>query len=149
MDLDGLIRFGIKRSLTSPLQHELELRIADQDPSLKIQSNSFDSDDKLLARLNASRSSVSGIESGSGFGFEMKKMKRGMLKRVKSLSLSSTSSGGGSMMEWESVTESESKGSSGFSLLVYAWKSLLMMMVTGKQLRSCKQISDQKSFSWV
>ncbi|KAD5960509.1 hypothetical protein E3N88_11981 [Mikania micrantha] len=74
------------------------------------------SHDMLLARLNASRSGVSRIESGYGFGFgfEMKKMKRGMLKRVKSLScssLSSVSSGGGSV-EWESVTESESKGSS-------------------------------------
>ncbi|KAD2805764.1 hypothetical protein E3N88_39141 [Mikania micrantha] len=105
-------------------------------------------DNKLLTRLNASRSGVSEIESGSGFGFEMKKMKRGMLRRGKSMSSSSTSSGGGSVMEWESVTESESKGSSGFSLLVYAYKSLLMMTVTGKLLRSCKQISDQKSCSW-
>ncbi|KAD5508426.1 hypothetical protein E3N88_16129 [Mikania micrantha] len=94
----------------------------------RFEKSGFDyhEDDKLLARLNASGSGVSGIGSGFGYGFEMKKMKRGMLKRVKSFSsssLSSASSGGGSVMEWESVEESELKGPSGFSLLVYAWKS--------------------------
>ncbi|KAK9072848.1 hypothetical protein SSX86_009283 [Deinandra increscens subsp. villosa] len=94
----------------------------------RFEKSGFDyhEDDKLLARLNASGSGVSGSGSGFGFGFEMRKMKKGMLKRVKSSSsssLSSASSGCGSVMEWESVEENELKGPSGFSLLVYAWKS--------------------------
>lgn len=90
----------------------------------RFEKSGFDyhEDDKYLARLNAS-----GSGSGFGFGFEMKKMKKGMLKRAKSSStsssLSSSSSGCGSVMEWESVEENELKGPSGFSLLVYAWKS--------------------------
>ncbi|KAF5819204.1 hypothetical protein HanRHA438_Chr02g0086431 [Helianthus annuus] len=96
----------------------------------RFEKSGFDyhEDDKLLARLNASGpgSGISGSGSGFGFGFEMRKMKKGMLKRAKSSSdssLSSASSGCGSIMEWESVEENELKGPSGFSLLVYAWKS--------------------------
>ncbi|XP_023747049.1 uncharacterized protein LOC111895180 [Lactuca sativa] len=94
----------------------------------RFEKSGFDyhEDDKYLSRLNASGSGISGMGSGFGFGFEMKKMKKGMLKRVKSSSsssLSSASSGCGSVMEWESVEENELKGPSGFSLLVYAWKS--------------------------
>ncbi|KAK1408382.1 hypothetical protein QVD17_40109 [Tagetes erecta] len=94
----------------------------------RFEKSGFDyhEDDKLLARLNASGSNVTGTGTGFGFGFEMKKMKKGVLKRVKSSSsssLSSASSGCGSVMEWESVEESELKGPTGFSLLVYAWKS--------------------------
>ncbi|KAI3716711.1 hypothetical protein L1987_67778 [Smallanthus sonchifolius] len=87
----------------------------------RFEKSGFDyhEDDKLLTRLNAAG-------SGFGFGFEMRKMKKGLLKRAKSSSsssLSSASSGCGSVMEWESVEENELKGPSGFSLLVYAWKS--------------------------
>ncbi|KVH90252.1 uncharacterized protein LOC112521710 [Cynara cardunculus var. scolymus] len=94
----------------------------------RFEKSGFDyhEDDKYLARLNASGSSISGTGSGFGFGLEMKKMKKGMLKRAKSSSsssMSSASSGCGSVMEWESVEENELKGPSGFSLLVYAWKS--------------------------
>ncbi|XP_071708673.1 uncharacterized protein [Rutidosis leptorrhynchoides] len=94
----------------------------------RFEKSGFDyhEDDKYLARLNASGSGI-GNGSGFGFGFEMKKMKKGMLKRAKSSStsssLSSASSGCGSVMEWESVEENELKGPTGFSLLVYAWKS--------------------------
>ncbi|KAK1429672.1 hypothetical protein QVD17_11886 [Tagetes erecta] len=94
----------------------------------RFEKSGFDyhEDDKLLARLNASGSSNCTTGSGFGFGFEMKKMKKEKLKRAKSSSsssLSSASSGCGSVMEWESVEENELKGPSGFSLLVYAWKS--------------------------
>ncbi|KAI3823536.1 hypothetical protein L1987_04975 [Smallanthus sonchifolius] len=93
----------------------------------RFEKSGFDyhEDDKLLARLNASGSGMNGSGSGFGFGFEMRKMKKGMLKRAKSSSSSSSaaSSGCGSVMEWESVEENELKGPSGFSLLVYAWKS--------------------------
>ncbi|KAK9079521.1 hypothetical protein SSX86_001193 [Deinandra increscens subsp. villosa] len=95
----------------------------------RFEKSGFDyhEDDKCLARLNASGPGVSGIGSGFGFGLEMKKMRKEKLKRAKSspsLSLSSSSSSGcGSVMDWESVEESELKGPSGFSLLVYAWKS--------------------------
>ncbi|KAL8245045.1 hypothetical protein R6Q59_011303 [Mikania micrantha] len=90
----------------------------------RFEKSGFDyhEDDKLLSRLNASGPG----RSGFGFGFEMKKMKKAKLKRAKSSSsssLSSASSGCGSVMEWESVEENELKGPSGFSLLVYAWKS--------------------------
>ncbi|XAR69423.1 hypothetical protein NMG60_11000993 [Bertholletia excelsa] len=66
---------------------------------------------------------------GNVFGYEEKKMKKkGLLRTARrsfsssSSSLSSTSSGCGSVMEWESVEENELKEHSGFSLLVYAWK---------------------------
>ncbi|XP_076891286.1 uncharacterized protein LOC143542619 [Bidens hawaiensis] len=93
----------------------------------RFEKSGFDyhEDDKILARLNGSGSGY-GSGLGLGFGFEMRKMKKGMLKRAKSSSsssLSSASSGAGSVMEWESVEENELKGPSGFSLLVYAWKS--------------------------
>lgn len=68
-----------------------------------------------------------------GFGFETKKMKKGlsMLRSGRSSysssssssSLCSASSGCSSVMEWESVEENELKDPCGFSLLVYAWKS--------------------------
>ncbi|XP_059642841.1 uncharacterized protein LOC132284729 [Cornus florida] len=61
-----------------------------------------------------------------GFGFEKKKMKKGVLRSSRSSSsssLSSASSGCSSVMEWASMEENELKGPSGFSLLVYAWKS--------------------------
>ncbi|KAI3687682.1 hypothetical protein L1987_81382 [Smallanthus sonchifolius] len=91
----------------------------------RFEKSGFDyhEDDKFLARLNASGSG-SGISGfGSGFGFEMKKEKLKRAKSSSSSSLSSASSGCGSVMEWESVEENELKGPSGFSLLVYAWKS--------------------------
>ncbi|GJV85991.1 NADPH oxidase [Tanacetum coccineum] len=95
----------------------------------RFEKSGFDyhEDDKYLARLNGSGIGPgSGFGSGFGFGFEMKKMKKGVLRRAKSSSsssLSSASSGCGSVMDWESVEENELKGPTGFSLLVYAWKS--------------------------
>ncbi|KAM7459550.1 hypothetical protein LguiA_036544 [Lonicera macranthoides] len=67
-----------------------------------------------------------------GFGFEAKKMKKnGIFRPARSSSaasssaaaLSSASSSCSSVMEWASVEENELKGPSGFSLMVYAWKS--------------------------
>lgn len=95
----------------------------------RFEKSGFDyhEDDKYLARLNASGSGLMGFGSGLGFGLEKRKMKKGMLRTAagssSSSSLSSASSGCGSVMEWESVEENELKGPSGFSLLVYAWKS--------------------------
>ncbi|KAL7001744.1 hypothetical protein U1Q18_002892 [Sarracenia purpurea var. burkii] len=68
-------------------------------------------------------------QKSCGFGFEEKKMKKRLLMRTakssssSSASLSSASSGCSSVMEWASVEENELKEPSGFSLLVYAWKS--------------------------
>lgn len=60
-------------------------------------------------------------------GIERKKMKKSLLKTTRSSSsssLSSASSGcSSSVMEWASTEEMELKSPSGFSLLVYAWKS--------------------------
>ncbi|KVH96460.1 uncharacterized protein LOC112528375 [Cynara cardunculus var. scolymus] len=95
----------------------------------RFEKSGFDyhEDDKYLARLNASGSGLIGLGSGFGFGFEKKKMQKGMSRTAagssSSSSLSSLSSGCGSVMEWESVEENELKTPSGFSLLVYAWKS--------------------------
>ncbi|KAK3005116.1 hypothetical protein RJ639_016506 [Escallonia herrerae] len=65
-------------------------------------------------------------QDSCGFGFERKKMKKGLLRPAarssSSSSLSSASSNCSSVMEWASVEENELKGPSGFSLLVYAWK---------------------------
>ncbi|XP_022845267.1 uncharacterized protein LOC111368259 [Olea europaea var. sylvestris] len=61
-----------------------------------------------------------------GFGFETKKMKKGLLRSAgssSSSSLSSVSSSCSSVMEWASKEENELKVPSGFSLLIYAWKS--------------------------
>lgn len=62
-----------------------------------------------------------------GFGFETKMMKKGLLRTARSsstsASLSSASSSCSSVMEWASTEENELKGPTGFSLLVYAWKS--------------------------
>ncbi|GMH12476.1 hypothetical protein Nepgr_014317 [Nepenthes gracilis] len=61
-----------------------------------------------------------------GLNFEKKKMKKSLLTKTRSSSassLSSASSGCSSVMEWESMEENELKGPTGFSLLVYAWKS--------------------------
>ncbi|CAN0888155.1 hypothetical protein LINGRAHAP2_LOCUS15775 [Linum grandiflorum] len=71
------------------------------------------------------RSSNSASWGGFG-GIEWRKMKKGLMKRAASVSMSSASSSTGtnsSVMEWASVEESElSSGPTGFSLLVYAWK---------------------------
>ncbi|CAH9084077.1 unnamed protein product [Cuscuta epithymum] len=61
-----------------------------------------------------------------GFGFETKMMKKGLLRTARSsssTSLSSASSSCSSVIEWASTEENELKGPTGFSLLVYAWKS--------------------------
>ncbi|XP_043720756.1 uncharacterized protein LOC122668232 [Telopea speciosissima] len=59
-------------------------------------------------------------------GFEWKKIKKSLLK-TRSLSFSSMSSASSgcssSVMEWTSTEESELMSPSGFSLLVYAWRS--------------------------
>ncbi|KAL3497304.1 hypothetical protein ACH5RR_040036 [Cinchona calisaya] len=69
-------------------------------------------------------------KNGFGFGFETNKMRKG-LKLLRSgrssssssLSSAASSSSCSSVMEWASVEENELKGPSGFSLVVYAWKS--------------------------
>ncbi|KAK2987671.1 hypothetical protein RJ640_027923 [Escallonia rubra] len=65
-------------------------------------------------------------QDSCGFGFERKKMKKGLLRPAarssSSSSLSSASSNCSSVMEWASVEENELKGPSGFSLLMYACK---------------------------
>ncbi|CAA3021294.1 Hypothetical predicted protein [Olea europaea subsp. europaea] len=61
-----------------------------------------------------------------GFGFETKKMKKGLLRSAgssSSSSLSSVSSTCSSVMEWASMEENELKVLTGFSLMIYAWKS--------------------------
>ncbi|CAK9149201.1 unnamed protein product [Ilex paraguariensis] len=66
------------------------------------------------------------FEGSCGFEFETKKMKKGLLRSAgssTSSSLSSASLSYSSVMEWASMEENELKGPSGFSLLVYAWKS--------------------------
>ncbi|XP_060208776.1 uncharacterized protein LOC132636097 [Lycium barbarum] len=65
-------------------------------------------------------------QQSCGFGFETKMMKKGVLRSSRSSSsscLSSASSTCSSVMEWASTEENELKGPSGFSLLVYAWKT--------------------------
>ncbi|CAN4076926.1 unnamed protein product [Withania somnifera] len=62
-------------------------------------------------------------QQSCGFGFETKMMKKGVLRSSSSSSLSSASSSCSSVMEWASMEENELKDPSGFSLLVYAWKS--------------------------
>lgn len=84
----------------------------------------YDNDNHYLTQLKGFGSSFG---SGFGLGLEMKKMKKGGMlgtaRSSSSSSLSSASSSCGSVLEWESVEENELKGPSGFSLLVYAWKS--------------------------
>lgn len=62
-------------------------------------------------------------QQSGGFGFETKMMKKGVLRSSSSSSLSSASSSCSSVMEWASTEENELKDPSGFSLLVYAWKT--------------------------
>ncbi|XP_047306655.1 uncharacterized protein LOC124910076 [Impatiens glandulifera] len=76
------------------------------------------------------KSSLFWSQQSCGFGFEKMKMRKGLLRSSaaarssSSSSLSSASSSCSSVMEWASMEENELKGpSSGFSLLVYAWKS--------------------------
>ncbi|XP_021739436.1 uncharacterized protein LOC110705809 [Chenopodium quinoa] len=79
------------------------------------------------------RESYSGSNKGviwsqdsCGLNYERKRMKKKLLVKTRSSSsssLSSVSSGSSSVLEWESVEENELKGPTGFSLLVYAWKS--------------------------
>ncbi|XP_004244888.1 uncharacterized protein [Solanum lycopersicum] len=65
-------------------------------------------------------------QQSCGFGFETKMMKKGVLRSSSSSSssLSSASSScSSSVMEWASTEENEMKDPTGFSLLVYAWKT--------------------------
>lgn len=84
----------------------------------------FDEDD-YFSRLNLETNGL------CGFGFETKKLNKGPLnlklrsgRSSSSSSLSSASSSScTSVMEWASVEENELRDPSGFSLVVYAWKS--------------------------
>ncbi|KAL7181807.1 hypothetical protein ACSBR1_040667 [Camellia fascicularis] len=87
----------------------------------KEEEQDHDDDDGEFKRLNM------WSQQSCGFGFEKKKMKKGLLRTAKSSSSSSSSlssaSSCSSVMEWASVEENELKDPSGFSLLVYAWKN--------------------------
>lgn len=74
--------------------------------------------------------SVMWSEDSCGLNYERKKMKKKLMVKTRSPSLSSnslsssvSSGGSSSVLEWESVEENELKGPTGFSLLVYAWKN--------------------------
>lgn len=72
---------------------------------------------------------VTWSQDSCGLNYERKKMKKKLMVKTRSPSISSSSvssaSSGcsSSVLEWESVEENELKGPTGFSLLVYAWKS--------------------------
>ncbi|KAK5825251.1 uncharacterized protein LOC108485445 [Gossypium arboreum] len=72
---------------------------------------------------------VLGQQSPCSDGIEWKKKRRSLLRSARSsssssISMSSASSGcSSSVMEWESVEESELCAPMGFSLLVYAWRN--------------------------
>lgn len=72
---------------------------------------------------------VTWSQDSCGLNYERKKMKKKLMVKtrspsISSSSISSVSSGcSSSVLEWESVEENELKGPTGFSLLVYAWKS--------------------------
>ncbi|KAA8521665.1 hypothetical protein F0562_012345 [Nyssa sinensis] len=87
----------------------------------------FEDEDELTHNLNDENGMVlwSQQSCGFGFGFEKEKMKKRTTRSAtsSSSSLSSASSSCSSVMEWESMEENELKGPSGFSLLIYAWKS--------------------------
>ncbi|CAK9183857.1 unnamed protein product [Ilex paraguariensis] len=86
----------------------------------------FDDEDQYFNNLNDKNGMILLSQQSCGFEFETKKMKKGLLRTTRSSSsssLSSASSSCSSVMEWASVEENELKGPSGFSLLVYAWKS--------------------------
>ncbi|GMG98959.1 hypothetical protein Nepgr_000799 [Nepenthes gracilis] len=89
-------------------------------------SDEEEGEEEKRERGNASTERLSGSDDSCGLNFERKKMKKRLLMKTRSSSsssLSSSSSGCSSVMEWESVEENELKGPTGFSLLVYAWKS--------------------------
>ncbi|CAK9180466.1 unnamed protein product [Ilex paraguariensis] len=83
-------------------------------------------EDEYFTHLNDRNRLILWSQQSCGFEFETKKMKKGLLRSAgssTSSSLSSASSSCSSVMEWASMEENELKGPSGFSLLVYAWKS--------------------------
>lgn len=92
-----------------------------------------DEDGYALFMFKFEKSSLDELNNGvemwsqqsCGFGFETKMMKKGVLRSSSSSSsLSSASSScSSSVMEWASTEENELKDPSGFSLLVYAWKT--------------------------
>ncbi|XAR71025.1 hypothetical protein NMG60_11028105 [Bertholletia excelsa] len=94
----------------------------------KFEKLGFDEEEDYLNQFNEKNNNgmVLWAQQSCGFGFEKKKMKKSHLRTARSTSsssLSSASSGCSSVMEWASVEETELKGPSEFSLLVYAWKS--------------------------
>ncbi|KAL2939962.1 Elongation factor G 2 [Bienertia sinuspersici] len=75
---------------------------------------------------NTPKKGVIWSQDSCGLNYERKKMKKKLLVKTRSSSsssISSASSGSSSVLEWESVEENELKGPTGFSLMVYAWKS--------------------------
>lgn len=75
---------------------------------------------------SSSKKGVIWSQDSCGLNYERKKMKKKLMVKTRSSSsssISSASSGSSSVLEWESVEENELKGPTGFSLLVYAWKS--------------------------
>lgn len=90
----------------------------------------FDDEEYQGSRSNVQDDKKNGVElCGFGMsGIERKKMKKSMVstRSSSSSSMSSASSSGGSssVMEWASMEEKELEGTNtGFSLLVYAWKT--------------------------
>lgn len=75
---------------------------------------------------SSSKKGIIWSQDSCGLNYERKKMKKKLMVKTRSSSsssISSASSGSSSVLEWESVEENELKGPTGFSLLVYAWKS--------------------------
>ncbi|KAG9153594.1 hypothetical protein Leryth_008535 [Lithospermum erythrorhizon] len=98
--------------------------------TFRFDKKEFADDDDYFNHLHMNgKPSTNGMiqwsQQSFGLGFETKKMKKGLLKSGRSSTSSSFSSASSSssVMEWESLEENELKGPSGFSLMVYAWKS--------------------------
>ncbi|XP_057959460.1 uncharacterized protein LOC131151954 [Malania oleifera] len=97
----------------------------------RFEKQGLEEDEYVESRNDLSEKISDGVgELFGGFGmngFERKKMKKSLMRSGRSSSsssLSSASSGcSSSVMEWASMEEKQLKGPSGFSLLVYAWKS--------------------------
>lgn len=93
----------------------------------KFEKLGLEDEDDYFNSLDLEKNGWSHHQQTCGFGFETKKMKKGSKLRAgrssSSSSLSSASSNCSSVMEWASVEENELKGPSGFSLVIYAWKS--------------------------
>lgn len=92
------------------------------------QGNEYQNHEIEIDGIGREKGVVTWSQDSCGLNYERKKMKKRLLMKTRSpsfssSSLSSASSGCSSVLEWESVEENELKGPTGFSLLIYAWKS--------------------------